>query len=593
MAVIDFDLPFFVRETQLQHGLRGNDYDRYHAYLSNRVATLRQQVHLANDKKKFLKKEITANIASDNRHLIILLFYAERCWASAETMIARGQLLKDGGRAGEKSVPGGFPPATQYRKRLNKAVKWTEKLMRVSAAVASSRLKRQCEAYHRETEGRCFAAHHNDAKAKESFLASRQIYFSLLSQCDNEESESIIRQKLNELDDRIMYCMQRLNEDVQSYVPDVVPSSGAADSTSSSRPFHSTALEWNGRQLNVLSIKVKDALREARAVPVEVMEQKVYETHEGPIPVGQVNRVLDALDRRISYCNDALAHARQDLRAATVEGSHKTELQLIVHYLLFQVAQETLHRKLFMADVYARRFHATEKALQLQSSTGGRAKKGEGIHPAQFASSQEVARVYETGLDTVEEMEMLPGVAGRADTEAYLAACRGGKLLYIGEGWRLMGRTEQAETSYRTAAEMLKPHQHDTTVKNLYEKAERCVLQMSSMNALEAAEASACAPSDIPCLFSGDGAERAKVAVGVAANVVAFPPDFQVAPAKPAFVDIASTYIDFDRSPAPATTTNHNASSKGGNNDAHKVPGKEVKKEGRSWGFKWGWGSKK
>eukprot|EP00796_Vickermania_ingenoplastis_P007306 gene7306-5148_t len=578
MAPLDFDLPFFLKETQLQHGLRGEDYDRYHSYLSNRVATLRKQVHLSNDKKRFLHKEITANNATDVRHLILIVFYAERCWAAAEMMQARRQLLKDETRPGEKTVPGGYPPPGQYRKRLNKAVHWTQKLVEVANAVASERLQLQSKAYHAEVQGRCFAAHDEMSKAKAAFLDARNTYFALLKRCEADDSAGILRQKLTELDDRVLYCMQRLKEDVLSYAPE------KEDGAAGESKLGSTVLVWNDQPLNVYSMKVKDSLREARAVPVEEMEAKVLETYAGtPVPVGQLNKVLDAMDRRIGYYNDALAHARQDLRAADAGAHHKRELQLIVHYFLFHVAEETLKRKLFMADIYARRFRATERALQLD----GRARKAE-LTPAQYASSQEVARVYETGLDTVEEMELLPGVSGRKDTEAYLAVCKAGRVLFTGEGWRVLGQAQRAEACYNTAVELVRDALEFPRAKQLHEEAQRCGLQVCCLNQL----ASSTEPGEtLEKLCDALACSEELPVVGVAKNIVVFPPAHQIAPAKPAFVDIASTYIDFDREETAATTHTHVAAAAQSQQSQQSQQSSGGKSE-KKWGFKWGWGSK-
>lgn len=62
------------------------------------------------------------------------------------------------------------------------------------------------------------------------------------------------------------------------------------------------------------NMKVRDALREVGSVPSQLTIKKVLESN-GVIPLGQMNKILELLDRRISYYNDALMHIRHDLRS--------------------------------------------------------------------------------------------------------------------------------------------------------------------------------------------------------------------------------------------------------------------------------------
>ncbi|KPI83482.1 hypothetical protein ABL78_7488 [Leptomonas seymouri] len=602
---IDFDLTLFIKETQLQHGLRAEDYVRYHHYITNRLAALRQQLNLSNDKKKFLHKEVTAQNATNARHLMLLALYAERCWAEAEAMQVRLQAKREA-RSGDANKPkGGVAPVDQYRKRLNKSVKWASKLTEVANAVASERVKQECTAYLKDAAGRCYVSHGRVKEAKEAFLLARETYAALRS-TSTEAQWIVIASKINEIDDRVTYCMQRLGEDPTSYHPAPIFSgvSGAAGEEGSALQVGGASqLSWNGRTLNVLSIKVKDALREAQAVEVETTEAKLREIR-GPLPVGQSNRLLDLMDRRISYYNDALAHARQDLRAAS-EGASKTEHQLIVHYILFQVAHETLRRTLFLAAMYGRRFEATERALR----AGGRRLNGGGaatssppetkskqqqqyrkeksdITPAQFASPLEVVRLYQAAANSVDEMELLPGVAGRDDVESLQAVCLAGQLFYTGESWRVSQQWSTALPFYRDALIMLR----DATgpyVAALQELIERRLAQgaaeaVLATSPLSRTQHNAAGPSSSSVAVGVTYLnETVKDTVGTAQGIIRFPPDYQAAPCKPVFVDIASTFVGY---PIEEQKAEVEASQKGDNNAAAKP--KEGKKKG--W---FGWGS--
>ncbi|CAJ1023615.1 putative RNA-binding signal recognition particle 68 [Leishmania utingensis] len=554
---VDFDLILFIKETQLQHGLRAEDYARYHHYITNRLATLRQQLSFSNDKKKFLHKEVTPQNATDVRHLMLLALYAERCWAEAESMQMQLQAKKES-RRGDANIPkGGVPPQDQYRKRLNKSVKWAAKLHEVANQVASDRVKKECTAYLKDTTGRCHASHGKFKEAKEAFLEARETYATLRCM-SSEEQWVVIACKMNELDDRVTYCMQRLEEDPTTYRPApifVTPSSdgGAADSAVAMSGV--SQVSWNERTLNVYSIRVKDALREAQAVEVESAVAKVQETR-GVVPVGQSNRVLDLMDRRINYYNDALAHARQDLRAAP-EGASKTEYQLIVHYILFHVAQESLRRTFFLADLYSRRFEATERTLKSTGATWDsqsssfprkhkqqRHRKKAEVAPMQYASPLEVVRLFQAAAGSVDEMELLPGVAGRDDVEALHAVCAAGQLFFTGESWRVSAAWPLAMKYYCDALAFLREAKgpyvaslHEHIEQRLMQGAAEVVLTASSMGVNVNAKGSS---PLVTYLIDAD--ERT---TQVAQGVVRFPPDYHAVPCKPVFVDIASTFVDY------------------------------------------------
>ncbi|ESS68393.1 hypothetical protein TCDM_02774 [Trypanosoma cruzi Dm28c] len=580
---MEFDLSHFLKEIQLQHGLRGEDYARYRRYTTNRLSTLRHQLGLLHDPKRFKLKEITPQNATRPEHLQLLVLYVERCWAAAEEMQERRRNV---GGGGENKPPGGIPPSDQFRKRLNKSVKWASKLHEVARIVAHPRLKQEAEAYSLEVKGRAAAAHGAMVEAKKFFSMARELYYAL-RKSSTPEQWMLLLTKVNELDDRVVYCMLRLGEDASKYKPHV-------DLEDTMERLAATTIEWNGRQLNVASIKVKDALREVRTLNVESVKTKALELG-GPIPLGQQNKVLDLMDRRIGCLNDALAHARQDLRTLS-DDRQKTELQLLVHYLLFHVSQETLHRTLFMAEVYIRRFCATEKSLSggSSSSSGNNKinthiyssgfKNKKEITPSQYASPLEIVRLYDTALETLGEMELLPGVAGRADLEELTALCRAGKLLYLGEGWRISLEPTHAQNCYKASLSTLEGVPSTPRVEKLRLVVEKRSLQLASSTLLTTLQSGVAArrveeAKEKSTQYLVDAGDQ----VAVAQNIIKFPPDYQAVPCKPVFVDIALTYVEYPT---------HDISSRTKPRDEQPKPSDSAgAKEEKRW--KWGWGWRK
>eukprot|EP00049_Salpingoeca_infusionum_P005628 m.94621 g.94621 ORF g.94621 m.94621 type:complete len:157 (-) comp13023_c0_seq4:24889-25359(-) len=82
-APVVFNVPALavVGIEQRQHGLRHADYTRYRQYVTRKLHRMRKALKVPQGKHKFSKRPITVATVTDERHLMIPLFLADRAWA--------------------------------------------------------------------------------------------------------------------------------------------------------------------------------------------------------------------------------------------------------------------------------------------------------------------------------------------------------------------------------------------------------------------------------------------------------------------------------------------------------------------------------
>eukprot|EP00049_Salpingoeca_infusionum_P005627 m.94539 g.94539 ORF g.94539 m.94539 type:complete len:132 (-) comp13023_c0_seq3:25159-25554(-) len=79
-APVVFNVPALavVGIEQRQHGLRHADYTRYRQYVTRKLHRMRKALKVPQGKHKFSKRPITVATVTDERHLMIPLFLADR-----------------------------------------------------------------------------------------------------------------------------------------------------------------------------------------------------------------------------------------------------------------------------------------------------------------------------------------------------------------------------------------------------------------------------------------------------------------------------------------------------------------------------------
>ena len=593
---VSLDLLKEVKEMQLQHGLRSDDFGRYHKYITRRLHTLRGQLNLSNDKKKFLNKHVTVHIANDPRHVMMLVLEVERAWASAEA--DKAQMA-----AAEPTVSTSVLHH-HIRNRMNKAQKWTAKLVTIVEAIGDARLKAETTGYVQEIAGRAALSHNDFADAKKAFRAARDAFYGLHKQ-STQEQWSLVVAKIRECDDRVLYAMQRLGEDASKYNPpmDAVKSVGE----------DAAQVKWLGRPITVISIKVKELLRSAN----EANKQRddFQKSRDCVSLVNAQPRLLEFFDRSIGFYNDAISHCQQDIRDNVGD---RIPMQLLEHYLRYLLHNTTLERTQFVIDVYARRFRQTRAAIEskIPGALPLPSVEGDGVTAANAsanfdttyaASPMEIVHLYDQAIEAITKITVLPGVEDDDEMNDLvndkLALCRAGRLYYAGEGWVISDNRALALASYQEVDKILsevKGKDAKTTAKKLSKAARTAITRLAALPYLQdTASSDAAGPSSK--LHDDIALADAPKEFKACKKFVRLPPDYQSVPVKPVFVDIASTFIDM-----PSTSSATAAPSKSGGSKPQQPPQQQqahhhAEKEGdqeqgkgkAGWFSGWGWSGKK
>jgi hypothetical protein len=134
-----------IKTAQAQNGLRHNDYSRYHYYCTRKLRRLRSAKTIdfthapakgQGKKGSFAQNELTPEVVTDPRHLMIALFNSERAWAQAM------EIQQEEG-TGEKNADS----HSHLLSRLRKAAKWAVLLQDLCLVRCDARSGLEAEAY--------------------------------------------------------------------------------------------------------------------------------------------------------------------------------------------------------------------------------------------------------------------------------------------------------------------------------------------------------------------------------------------------------------------------------------------------------------
>ncbi|BGP02174.1 signal recognition particle subunit SRP68 [Rhodotorula toruloides] len=212
---MNFPLLKLVSDARLTYGLRHQDYARYRSHCVAKVHYLRKSVGLAQTagkSRKYQKKDVVADKVASDKHLQIVLFDAERCWAYS-------QQLK------ESLADPATPPTTRHLlvKRLGKAVSLSKDLVALAQSPElSSRLSAshvaQIHAYHLVMDGSlAFERGKHDAGLKSLSIAF-EVLGKLASTAASATDEALANEMMDEVEPMLRFCAYKLGKDTAAGV---------------------------------------------------------------------------------------------------------------------------------------------------------------------------------------------------------------------------------------------------------------------------------------------------------------------------------------------------------------------------------------
>ncbi|GAA5981072.1 hypothetical protein JCM11641_001445 [Rhodosporidiobolus odoratus] len=254
-TAINFPLSKLVSDARSTYGLRHQDYGRYKSHCVAKVHHLRKSIGLtqtAGKTRKYQKKDVLADKVSTDKHLQIVLFDAERCWAQSHLL--KASLNDPSASASTKH---------HFAKRLSKASSRAGDLLSlVQSPALSSRLTAahvgQVQAYHLVLLGSLAFERGKHDEGLRTLSAAYKVLAKLAATAESATEEALANEMADEVEPMLRFCAYRLGKNTAAGVG-VIAQEVAAESLGELVPG------WE-----VLSGRLQDEEKKSQKEVVEV-----------------------------------------------------------------------------------------------------------------------------------------------------------------------------------------------------------------------------------------------------------------------------------------------------------------------------------
>jgi len=601
-ATQEFSLPILplIKDKQNNNGLKNGNYLRYRTYCTKKLRKLREKLQITHRETRgkkqapFFKREITTvkdffqvndpavsvATAVDSRRAVHLLslvvFQSERAWSFA--MQLKQELAEK--------------PDSQkrhhYLQRMSKACKWSVKLEELAKECFDKRSQLEAEAYHSWMQANLLLAKEKWREAQDSFIHSRTIY-DHLSTVGRVAQKEIYRQRVEEVDPSIRFCLYNMGEKKSAASADMLSLIDSSDNhgldllkakleevleeTRRNQAKTMEEVEWNGTRILIENEKVRVMLINVEATRAEI---DTCNNGEGKV------RLYDKLFITLSDCQKLV---RDDLKGNSKKDDPKfvSNMRMLHSYLSYIQLLRTIDRNLILIANAVQKLEEDANNRKVQS----RDKK-------RLTTPLDLVRLYEVVIQNVSELLELDGIESQVqlknELQCHQHMYKAIRCLYLGkeyagnEQWKeAIALYEQCELLSRNVAKSMTssntsnnksvssilalpipPYKHEEYIKQV--KQAKCVAKAQYILSKAAKQ------SDDDSVFessSSSTSANASSSSSAAANaqqqqqqddvlhrldsftidrrgkpfLVAFPPNYEHVPAKPIYFDVANNNI--------------------------------------------------
>jgi signal recognition particle subunit SRP68 len=536
---LSYDILVKIREKQLQNGLRLQipEYNRYRQYCATRLGRLRKKLDFRHSKKhqKFTPLTLDAERIRgrpDVRFIVMVVFQAERAWAYA-MHLKQSNYEKDDSRIKIHSI-----------RRFVKAVEWSELLEKLAKEVADDKTQLEAQAYHAWLSGNLLLEREKWDEALKKFNNAKTIYASLGNIYGASARRELYHQRVEEIEPAIRFCRHSLRGEDADIITELDSTVNPAldmiksklesvlEDTRAKQAKTMESIEWAGKRIPVDNDKVRIAIINGEELRKEVASVKTYESK------------LRVYDKLFMVCNDAIRIIKDLIKKSQGDDKSVANLRFLHTFVAHNLLQRTVDRNVMMI-----------------SNMVGRVERKKSI-ASKTINAGDVVRLYETLLQNIEDMQQLPGVEDDEklmqqlkDKESLFKAHR---CFYLAQGYENNEKWREAYVLYDRAAQQLQnvkkniPELDDLpstdqildAIKKgkLIAQAQEVLSQRS--NKKEVAKDQVDSSKKQVSVYQNLGAFEVST-VKDKPYLIAFPPEFEIIPAKPVFFDIASNEINY------------------------------------------------
>ncbi|KYQ91500.1 signal recognition particle 68 kDa subunit [Tieghemostelium lacteum] len=334
------------QSSQIQFGLRVQDYKKYRHYCSKRIQKLRKQIRKLYGKKGYIQKIQETKQINDQRYLLIMLFKTERAWSY-------GMDLKAEYEQGT-NPRAGFHMSRRFAKAALHATEF-EKYCRELADQSTIIEAQAYASWHRSS---LLLNKEDWTKALEEITIARTIYDGLSNLGDHSQKDLYLK-RIEESDQIIRFCKYNLRSiDNTTLVKEQSNLNLTSNNTilenikvnlteisNNQKKDQSKVITWKSKNIKVESEKLKEKL--------ETFEQ-YKSSNESKLPTQPLNvnklnptdtypqtQIYDKLVFHLINCevilkNEISHYSRVNAKNKTVKSeTEESNLNIILSYVLY------------------------------------------------------------------------------------------------------------------------------------------------------------------------------------------------------------------------------------------------------------------